>query len=261
MAGSLGRERAVIALLALSAFVAGLVDAIAGGGGIITLPALLACGLGPHAALATNKGQAVFGSCTSLATFARHGQVDGARARLSLVAALVGSIAGARLVLVLSPTLLRPVVLVLLVAAAVAALARRPAELARPSWVERAPRSVALCLALGIGAYDGFFGPGTGTFLLLAYAYLFGDDLVRASGNAKVANFASNLGSFLLFAAAGAIRWEIAIPMGLAQAAGAFVGTRLTIRRGAGLVRWVAVVISLMLAARIGWQMVAPGGR
>ena len=110
-------------------------------------------------------------------------------------------------------------------------------------------------VALGLGAYDGFFGPGTGTFLLLIYAYAFGDDLVGASGNAKVANFASNLAAFTAFAIEGKIRWEIAVPMGMAQVAGAWLGTELAVKRGAGLVRVAAVAVSLALAVRVVWQM------
>ena len=245
----------MIGLLLLAAFGAGVVDAIAGGGGLITVPALLAVGMDPRAALATNKGQAVFGSSASFFRFLRHRQVDRGRAPWSFVAAAVGSVLGARLVLALDPAVLRPLVLVLLVVASALAFVRRPEAGGRAWWVERAPRLAALAVALLLGAYDGFFGPGTGTFLLLAYAYAFGDDLVSASGNAKVANFASNLASFAAFAASGAIRWEVALPMGAAQVTGAWVGTELAVKRGAGLVRGVAVAISLALAARILWQM------
>jgi uncharacterized membrane protein YfcA len=245
----------VIGLLILAAFGAGLVDAIAGGGGLITVPALLAAGLDPRVALATNKGQAVFGSSASFFRFLRHGQIDRGRAPWSFVAAALGSVLGARLMMLLDPALLRPLVLVLLLVASGLAFVRKPEAASRAWWVERAPRLAAMAVALLLGAYDGFFGPGTGTFLLLAYAYAFGDDLVSASGNAKVANFASNLAAFVAFALSGAIRWEIALPMGAAQVAGAWVGTELAVKRGAGLVRGVAVAISLALAARVLWQM------
>ena len=245
----------MIVPLILAAFGAGLVDSIAGGGGLITVPALLAAGLDPRVALATNKGQAVFGSSASFLRFLRHGQIDRARAPWSFAAAAVGSVLGARLVLRLDPALLRPLVLGLLLLASVLAFVSKPQTARRASWVARAPRLAALAVAFLLGSYDGFFGPGTGTFLLLAYAYAFGDDLVAASGNAKVANFASNLAAFTAFALGGAIRWEIALPMGAAQVAGAYVGTELAVKRGAGLVRAVAVTISLALAARILWQM------
>ena len=248
--------RVLIALI-LAAFAAGLVDAIAGGGGIITLPALLACGLDPRVALATNKGQAVFGSGSSVLAFARSGEVDRSRAWVSFVVAGLASLAGAKLVLLLDPKLLRPVVLVLLVLASAAAFVRKPGRKAGWKVALAHPSIVAGAVAGLIGSYDGFFGPGTGTFLILAYAYLFGDPLVRASGNAKVANFASNLGAFALFAFAGTIRWDLALPMGAAQIVGALIGTRLAVKRGGGLVRVAAVVVSLLLAARVAWQLLA----
>lgn len=243
--------------LILAAFVAGLVDAIAGGGGLITVPALLATGLDPRLALATNKGQSIFGSTSSFARFARHGQVDRARAPISFACAALGSLFGARLVLWLDPRQLRPVALALLLLAASSALARRPDAPREHPLVTARPRAAAALVALVLGAYDGFFGPGTGTFLLLTYAHFFGDDLVGASGNAKVANFASNLAAFTLFAASGAVQWSIALPMGLAQVAGAYVGTELAVSKGVGLVRGVAIAVSLALAARIAWQMFA----
>jgi hypothetical protein len=243
-----------IALLVVAAFAAGLVDAIAGGGGIITVPALLAAGLDPRVALATNKGQAIFGSGASFAAFARHGHIDRDRAPWSFFAAGLGAFAGAKLVLWLDPAKLRPIVLGLLLFAAAASFVRKPVSEGEPP--ERSP-AVAVAIALPIGMYDGFFGPGTGTFLLIAFAYVYGDDLVRASGNAKVANFASNVVAFATFAATGMIRWEIALPMGLAQLVGAIVGTRLAVKQGAGIVRLVAVTVSLALAIRVAWQMLA----
>lgn len=243
-------------LLMAAAFGAGLVDSIAGGGGLITVPALLAAGLDPRVALATNKGQSVFGSSVSFLRFLRHGHIDRARAPWSFVAAALGSALGAKLVLLVDPKLLRPLVLVLLVLASFVAFARKPTAETRPvGWVAASPIAAAVGVALVLGGYDGFFGPGTGTFLLLLYAHLFGDDLVSASGNAKVANFASNLAAFVAFGLSGAVRWELALPMGLAQVAGAWVGTELAVKRGAGLVRAVAVAISLALAGRVLWQM------
>lgn len=244
-------------LLVAAAFAAGLVDAIAGGGGLITVPALLTAGLDPSVALGTNKGQAVFGSSASFARFARHGQVDRARAPYSFVAAAAGSALGAMGVQRLDRSLLRPLVLGLLLVASLLAFLKKPEPRPASRWVAAAPALAAAAVALLIGAYDGFFGPGTGTFLLLAYAYFFGDDLVRASGNAKVANFASNLAAFAAFALGGVIRWEIALPMGVAQVLGAYVGTELAVKKGAGLVRAAAVTISLALAARVLWQMLA----
>jgi uncharacterized membrane protein YfcA len=243
---------ATLALLAGAAFVAGTVDAIAGGGGLVTVPALLAAGLPPQLALGTNKGQSVFGSGVSLLRFARAGLVDGARARIAFPCGLAGSLAGAAALTMLSPRLLKPIVLGLLVfAGLVVGLRRGP-----PRVEARVPaRLVGLAtaaIALVIGAYDGFFGPGTGTFLIVAFASLLGDSLQRASGEAKVVNFASNLAAVALFSARGTILWQVALPMAAAQAAGGFLGAHLAIRRGDVLVRRVVLVVVLALVAKLG---------
>jgi uncharacterized protein len=245
-----------IALLALVALLAGAIDAVAGGGGLLTVPALLWVGLPPHLALGTNKGQSVFGSFAALARFARGGMVDPRRARVTFPLGLLGSLAGAWALLHVSPAALRPVVLTLLAGAAVFVGLRRPgaprAEDAPP------PRHAALragAIALAIGCYDGFFGPGTGTFLIVAFAAFLGDGLVHASAGAKVVNFASNLGAVALFATRGTVLWRIALPMAAAQLAGGWLGAHVTIRRGDGLVRRVAVGVSLALALKLAWDM------
>ncbi|MCC6647932.1 MAG: TSUP family transporter [Polyangiaceae bacterium] len=248
----------MIALLVAAAFAAGLVDAIAGGGGILTVPALLAAGLPPVTALGTNKGQAVFGALTSAATFLRARRVDLRRAPVTFAAALAGSLLGARAVFLVDPAKMRAVVLGLLTLAAALSVLNKPAT-ATPSKVARAPLVAAAAVALPIGFYDGFFGPGTGTFFILVYAYAFGDDLVGASANSKIGNLASNLAAFSLFALSGAIRWDLALPMGAAQLLGASVGARLAVRRGARLVRALAIAVSLSLAARVAWQMLGGG--
>lgn len=249
-----------IAALAGVALVAGTMDAIAGGGGLLTLPALLWAGLPPHLALGTNKGQSVFGSGAALARFGHAGLVDGRRARVTFPAGLAGSLAGAALVLVVPADRLRPIVLALLAFAAVFVGTRRP----RPAPVDGAPPRpqalpAAAAIALGIGAYDGFFGPGTGTFLIVAFVAVLGDGLARASAGAKVVNFASNLAAVSLFAARGVVVWRIALPMAVAQLAGGWLGAHLAVRRGDALVRRVAVVVALALAAKLAWDMRAAG--
>jgi uncharacterized membrane protein YfcA len=245
-----------IALLVAVALVAGTVDAIAGGGGLLTLPAFLAVGLPPHLALATNKGQSVFGSFAALLRFSHAGLVDGRRARLTFPLGLLGSLAGAALVLAVPAHVLRPVVLVLLGAAALFIGVRRgpPPRLAdAPAPPHAALRAGAA--ALLIGAYDGFFGPGTGTFLIVAFVALLGDGLSHASASAKVVNFASNLAAMVLFAVKGAVIWRIALPMAAAQLAGGWLGAHLAVRRGDALVRRVVVVVALALAAKVAWDM------
>jgi uncharacterized membrane protein YfcA len=245
-----------IVILVGVALVAGTVDAIAGGGGLVTLPAFLAVGLPPHLALGTNKGPSGFGSCAALIRFSRAGLVDGRRARLTFPLGLAGSLAGAALVLAVPPGVLRPVVLVLLGAAALFIGLRRgppPRVADAPPPPHAAFRAGAA--ALLIGAYDGFFGPGTGTFLIVAFVALLGDGLSHASASAKVVNFASNLAAMVLFAVKGTVVWRIALPMAAAQLAGGWIGAHLAVRRGDTLVRRVVVVMALALAAKVAWDM------
>jgi uncharacterized protein len=237
------------------AALAGFVDAVAGGGGLLTVPALLLAGLPPQLALGTNKGQSVFGSGAALRQFwaAPGALLDRPRAWLSLGPALVGAALGVALLARVSPRFLAPLVMVLLATAAVLMLVQRPpAHSAAPrsrSWV------LTVATAFLIAGYDGFFGPGTGTFLILAYAYLWRDPLDAASANAKVVNFASNLASFVCFAWQGAIVWHLALPMAAGQLVGGTLGAHMTIRRGRALVRWMVVGVSLALLVRLAWQI------
>jgi uncharacterized membrane protein YfcA len=240
-----------LALLVASALAAGVVDAIAGGGGLLTLPALLAAGLPPQLALATNKGQSVFGSGTALLRFARAGLVDPVRARVAFPCGLAGSLAGAFAVTLVPPAALRPIVLGLLVAAGMFVALRRGPPRAEARVPPRLAGLATAAIALAIGAYDGFFGPGTGTFLIVAFSSLLGDSLQRASGEAKVVNFASNLAALLLFASRGLVLWQVALPMAAAQAAGGFLGAHLAVRRGDVLVRRVVLLVVLALVAKL----------
>lgn len=244
-----------LSLLVSAALVAGVVDAVAGGGGLLTVPALLAVGLPPHLALGTNKGGAVFGSGAALVGFARARLVDLRLARVSFPLGLVGSAAGAALVLLLEPSALKPVVLALLVVVAIV-LAFRPALVEGGRPVAH-PRLVIAALALGLGAYDGFFGPGVGTFLVVGMVWLLGFSPTRGSANAKVINFASNLAALALFASRGAVVWQVAAPMAAAQLTGSYLGTKLAVRGGDVLVRRVVLAVVLALVGKLGLDLFA----
>ncbi len=248
---------ATIALLALAGFAAGFVDAIAGGGGLVTLPALLAVGLPPHLALGTNKGQAVFGAISSAYSFFKRGEMDRARMPIAFVFGFVGSCLGALALLAVRPEPLKPVVLVLLVAVAALLAARRdvtPRATPVPS-----PRLVAGAIALILGAYDGFFGPGVGSMLIVAFVLFLGDRLTRASGNAKVVNLASNIAAVLLFAWRGTVLWPLALPMAVANAIGAAVGARLAVKRGDKFVRVVVLSVVTLLVLKLASDLVHHG--
>lgn len=244
-----------IALLALAAFAAGLVDAIAGGGGLITVPSLLAAGLPPQIALATNKGQACFGAVSSFLSFLTKGEIDRPRVPLGFVAGFVGSLVGARVLLLLRPEPLKPIVLVLLLmAAGLVAYPRKPTTGQPRSWAMLALGPIAFAL----GFYDGFFGPGTGSILIVAFALVFGDKLIRASGNAKVVNLASNVAALLLFSIKGAVLWHVAAPMAASNALGAFTGARLAVKRGDRFVRAIVLCVVTVLVVKMGYDLVWP---
>ena len=243
----------VLALLALSAFAAGLVDAIAGGGGLLTVPALLAAGLPVPIAIGTNKGQAWVGAVSSFASFWTRDGIDKKRAPLGFVFGFVGSLAGAQVLMLVKPEPLKPVVLALLVlAAGFVAWPRKPTTGKPHRWAMIALVPVAFTL----GFYDGFFGPGVGSMLIVTFVLLFGDTLTCASGNAKVVNLASNIAAVLLYAARGVVIWKIALPMAVANAAGAFVGARLAVKTGDRLVRVVVLVVVAALVLKITWDLV-----
>jgi len=242
----------VLLALVAAAFLAGALDAIGGGGGLIMVPALLAAGLPPHLTLGTNKGQSLFGSLSATVRYARAGMVDGRRARVTFPAAFVGALGGTALVLVIRPEVLRPLVLGLLVVAAILVTVTRPrAGNGGKVSVIRAPWVKAALIALVVGAYDGFFGPGAGTFYIAAFVAFLALPMARASADAKVANFASNIAAAILFAHRGVILWAIALPLAGGQILGGWVGAHLAIRRGDSFVRAVVLVVVFALVLKV----------
>lgn len=246
-----------LSLLVLAALTAGIVDAIAGGGGLLTVPALLAAGLPPHHVLGTNKGQSVFGAFAALWRYHRGGLVDKRRAKLSFPLGLLGSGAGASLVLLVRPETLRPLVLILLVCVAVFLTLHRRRDTPAPARPPHHTLAITAALALVIGTYDGFFGPGTGTFLIVGFVGLLGLTLPQATADAKVVNFASNLAAVVLFGSRGLIVWQVALPMAAAQFIGGWIGAHLAVRGGARLIRVVVLAVVSALVAKIGFDVYA----
>ena len=242
-----------IALLAVAALLAGTVDAIAGGGGLITVPVLRAAGLPGHLALGTNKGQAVWGSGAAMLAFWRAGRVDRKQAMYAFPLAFVGSLLGASVVLAIPDKALDPIIIALLIGAAVLVVIKKPSG--DPATPKRA--WAAAVLALVIGAYDGFFGPGTGTFLIVGFVALCGRSLVDASADAKVVNFASNLAALATFAREGSVAWEVALPMAAGQLCGGMIGARLAVKGGARIVRLGVLVASGALIAKLVYSLVS----
>ncbi|MBI3182939.1 MAG: TSUP family transporter [Myxococcales bacterium] len=241
-----------LAILCAVSLLAGAVDAIAGGGGLLTVPALLAAGLPPQLALGTNKGQSVFGALAALARYARSGLVDRRLAVLTFPAGGAGALLGAALLLRLDPSLLRPLVLTLLVIAGAVVAFRRPASQGVEPPRARHGGAAAGGIALAIGAYDGFFGPGTGTFLLLAFVGVLGLTMPRATAEAKVVNFASNLAALGIFAHRGTVLWSVALPMAAGQLVGGWLGAHLAVRGGERIIRRAVLAIVIALVVKLG---------
>lgn len=247
-------------LLLAAAFCGGTIDAIAGGGGLLTVPALLAVGLPPHDVLGTNKGQSMFGSFAALLRYRHARLVDLGSARFTFPLGFAGALAGTALALLLQPAVLRPIVLVLLILAGIFVIFARPGGGEEKARAAR--RHVVFWIALAallIGVYDGFFGPGTGTFLIVAFVGFGGLSLARASADAKVVNFASNLAAAILFASHGVVHWAIALPMAAAQLVGGSLGAHLVVRRGDRLIRAVVFVVVLALVAKVARDMMMQG--
>ncbi|MEI8257484.1 MAG: TSUP family transporter, partial [Deltaproteobacteria bacterium] len=208
-------------------------------------------GLPPHIALGTNKGQSVWGSGAATAAFWRAGSLDRKRARFTFPLGFVGSWLGAEAVLHVPSATLRPLVLVLLVAVAAFLTFRgnTPAR-AEPLAGPQADLRAAV-LAITVGAYDGFFGPGTGTFLIIGYVLLLGSSMTRASGDAKVVNFASNLAAVIRFGLRGTVLWQIALPMAVGQFAGGWLGAHLAVKGGDKVVRRVVLGVVAALVVKL----------
>lgn len=242
----------VSAALFVVGLTAGFIDAIAGGGGLLTLPSLMLVPLETPLALGTNKGQGVFGTAMSLTQFARSPLLDRRRALRSFVPALVGSAVGVLTVCRVAQSVLTPLVMALLVMAAGVMVFQRPP--AGPRAPAARSAALAVLVAFVLAFYDGFFGPGTGTFLILAYAWLWRDALDAASANAKVVNFGSNLGAMVTFAARGLVVWKYALPMAAGQLLGGYLGAHATIRGGRQVVRFAVIAVSIALVARLAWR-------
>lgn len=240
----------VLALLALAAFVAGIVDALAGGGGLITIPALMAAGVPPIQAIATNKLQSSFGTAGAVLAFARKGRIDFRRVLWPAAAAFAGSVGGALALQAVDPSFLAGLVPVLLVAmAAYFLLAPRASE---TDTRARLGRTALVAVMFAIGFYDGFFGPGAGSFMATALVALFGMGLVSATAHTKFLNLASNLAALATLVVGGQVLWLVGLVMAAASIAGGQLGAHLALgRAGARLIRPLLVLMSLALTVKL----------
>jgi uncharacterized membrane protein YfcA len=251
---------ASILICTLVAFVAGVIDAMAGGGGIFTMPALASLGLPVHVIAGTNKVVATGGSSAATVTFLLQGKLDRRVALVGGCCSLVGAVAGALCLIQLGKvdqTFAKGLFGALLVAMALY-MFFRPRFGGEPAYEGFTRRTLLVLVPAGllIGFYDGFFGPGTGSFLVFVMVRLLRFDFVTGTGNAKAMNFASNIASLVTFILGGTVLWSIAIPMAIANAAGAWVGSTVAIRQGARFVRWAFLLAALAIAGRMLWFVV-----
>ena len=239
-------------LLFLTGLVAGLVDAIAGGGGIISLPVLLNLGLSPTLALGTNKLQASFGVVSATRHYANSGLIDWRACRFGIVTTLLGALGGAWAVQRLDAQLLARIIPWLLAAIVVYSMVRP-----QVGGQDRPPRLGAGTFFTGfglvLGFYDGFFGPGVGSFWIVALVLLLGCNFLRATAHAKVMNAASNLASLALFALGGEVDYAAGLVMGAGQIVGGRLGAGLAVKRGARFVRPLFLTMVVAAMARLIW--------
>lgn len=245
-----GLNMTTLCILFLLALLAGWVDAIGGGGGLISLPALFWAGVSPIEVLATNKLQSCFGSFTATWNYTRKGLINLREHYLAIVLTFIGAMSGAWSVQQIETQLLERMIPILLMLFAIYFMfAPRAIETERQRRIS--PLMFAATAGFGIGFYDGFFGPGTGTFFTIAFVTLLGYGLPRATGSTKLLNFTSNFAALLLFAITGNILWGVGILMGIGQMLGSFLGSNMAMKHGSRLIRPLLVTVSLLVSLRL----------
>ena len=244
-------------LVSLASLLAGFVDAIVGGGGLIMVPALFAAfaTAPPATLLGTNKSASVWGTAMATWQYSRRVQITWRSMLPAACAGVLGSFAGAWAVTVMSPDFLRKLLPVVLLAVLVYTLAKK--ELGRhhaPRFAGRAEALVACAIGLLIGFYDGFFGPGTGSFFVFAFVRLLGYDFLNASVSAKLLNLATNAAALVLFTAKGHVWWHFALPLAVANVVGSMLGTHMALRHGTGFVRAIFIGVVSLLILKTGYD-------
>lgn len=232
---------------------AGFVDSAAGGGGLISLPAYLFSGLPVHFAYGTNKFSAACGTTFATASFFRKGAMNVRVGVLAALGSFLGSALGSQIVLRISDELLRTMMLIILPVAAVLILWRRrlPDENRDDGTFGLKKAALSLVIGLGIGLYDGLFGPGTGTFAIIAFTTLMGFDLRTANGNAKVLNLASNYASLITYLCSGMILLSVGIPCAASGIAGNLLGSHFALKKGARFIRPMMMVVLVLLLGKL----------
>lgn len=243
----------ILAILFAVAFVAGFIDAIAGGGGLITIPALLMTGMPPAVALGTNKLQAMGGAFSASLYFLRKRAVNLREVWFILLCVFLGSALGTILIQMMDVSVFKKILPFLILAIGLYFLFT-------PKLGDEDRKQRLTYVLFGftvsplLGFYDGFFGPGTGSIMSLACVTLLGFNLAKATAHAKVMNFTSNLASFLLFLAGGQILWTVGFVMLIGQVIGANLGAKMVMTKGKTLIRPMVVVMSFLMTAKMAYD-------
>ncbi len=240
----------ILLLLIAIAGIAGFFDAIAGGGGLLILPVLLWAGLTPAQALATNKLQAVFGSFSATVRFIRQGTIDLRSMIRAIIFAFIGSAFGTICIQLIDSAALGKLIPILLISFALYFLfsPRVGDEDAKPRI---SLDLFSFTVAFVIGFYDGFFGPGTGSFFAMAFVMLLGYNLIKATAHAKLLNFTSNLAALIFFIIGGQVIWKVGLVMAVGQFIGGYLGAHMVLRHGSSLIRPLLVIISLSITLKL----------
>ena len=241
----------IVLLIGMGVFAAGFVDAIGGGGGIISVPIYLLAGLPTHFALGTNKMSSCIGTAVSTARYLKRGFVDWSLALPSALLAIFGAFCGTKLQLAADERILKYVLVLVLPLAAVVLLRRKALPETRGEMPETRRKAIVWTASLLIGVYDGFYGPGTGTFLLLAFCTLAKLDVRTASGNVKIVNLSSNLGALCTSLMAGKVLIWIGLIAACFSIAGHYLGSGLAIKNGTRIVRPVILCVLLLLLIKV----------
>ena len=250
-------ERMELLIVSLASLLAGLIDAIVGGGGLILLPALFATfpGAAPATLFGTNKSASIWGTAFATVQYSRKVVMPWRSLFPAAGAGLLGSFAGAWVVTQVDPTLFRKALPLLLAVLLVYTVAKK--DLGRshaPRFAGAQEAWMAAGIGLVIGFYDGFFGPGTGSFLVFAYVRLMGYDFLNASASAKLINVATNFSALVLFAIQGHVWWHLALAMAVSNVVGSLIGTRLALKHGSGFVRYVFILVVLALICKTAYD-------
>lgn len=242
----------IFAILFMGGFCAGFVDSIAGGGGLISLPVLLSVGLPPQLALGTNKLQGTFGTFSASYNYIRSGKVDLKESMTGIAFTFVGAVIGAWLIQTLDPGFIKHIIPILLMGVFVYTVFSKDLGL-KPRHALMAHRWFYLVFGLALGFYDGFFGPGTGSFWTAALMVLLGYDMTRAAGATRIMNFTSNVVALCVFIIGHNVLYSAGICMALGQIMGARIGSNMAIEKGARFIRPIFLTVVFLSIARLGY--------